>query len=109
MLAAFLGYKFGQELADVYASHDIFAFPSVTDTFGIVIIEAMCNGLPVAGYNVPGPKDVIEKGVTGFINDDLQQAILQCQQLDRKYIQASSRDKWSWANCYDILHTHFHA
>jgi glycosyltransferase involved in cell wall biosynthesis len=105
----FLGYKFGQELADVYASHDIFAFPSVTDTFGIVIIEAMCNGLPVAGYNVPGPKDVIEKGVTGFINDDLQQAILQCQQLDRKYIQSSSREKWSWANCYDILHTHFHA
>jgi len=105
----YLGYKFGQELADTYAAHDVFAFPSLTDTFGIVMIEAMSNGLPVAGYNVPGPKDVIEPGITGFIDDDLQQAIEQCPQLDRKAIQQQAREKWSWGKCYDILHRNFHA
>jgi len=105
----YLGYKFGQELADTYAAHDVFAFPSLTDTFGIVMIEAMSNGLPVAGYNVPGPKDVIESGITGFIDDDLQQAIEQCPQLDRKAIQQQAREKWSWGKCYDILHRNFHA
>lgn len=105
----YLGYKFGQELAETYAAHDVFAFPSLTDTFGIVMIEAMCNGLPVAGYNVPGPIDVVEPGVTGYIDDDLLQAILKCQDLDKQAIQQQSREKWSWANCYDIFHNHFHA
>lgn len=105
----YLGYKFGQELADTYAAHDVFAFPSLTDTFGIVMIEAMCNGLPVAGYNVPGPIDVVEPGVNGYIDDNLLEAILKCQDLDKQSIQQQSREKWSWANCYDIFHTHFHA
>jgi 1,2-diacylglycerol 3-alpha-glucosyltransferase/glucuronosyltransferase len=105
----FLGYKFGQALADVYAQHDIFAFPSRTDTFGIVMIEAMCNGLPVAGYDVAGPRDVIENGVTGYINQDLQSAIVDCKQLDRQNIKQNARQKWSWGNCFDIFFNHFHA
>lgn len=99
----YLGYKFGKELADIYTEHDIFAFPSRTDTFGIVMIEAMCNGLPVAGYPVPGPIDVIEHGVTGYINDDLRQAIINCAQLDHQIIKQTARQKWSWARCFDIF------
>lgn len=102
----FVGYKFGQELADIYAQHDVFAFPSVTDTFGIVMIEAMCNGLPVAGYNVAGPKDVIEPNVTGVISEELDQSILDCQPLDRQAIKQRSRQKWSWDRCFDIFSRH---
>lgn len=103
----FLGYKFGQELADIYANNDVFAFPSLTDTFGIVMIEAMCNGLPVAGHNVPGPKDVIEHGITGIINDNLYAGILDCQPLNRQAIQANAIKKWSWNRCFDIFQRHF--
>jgi glycosyltransferase involved in cell wall biosynthesis len=72
-----------------------------------VMIEAMCNGLPVAGYNVPGPRDVIEQGVTGAISDNLHESILQCQSLDRKNIQQKSTKKWSWNRCFDIFMHHF--
>lgn len=105
----FLGYKFGKELADIYADHDIFAFPSRTDTFGIVMIEAMCNGLPVAGYHVAGPIDVIEHRVTGYIDDDLHHAIVSCKQLDHQSIRQTARKKWSWSNCFDIFSVNFHA
>lgn len=105
----FLGYKFGKELADIYAQHDIFAFPSRTDTFGIVMIEAMCNGLPVAGFDVPGPRDVIEHGVTGFFSHDLYLSIVHCQQLNRTKIKQNARKKWSWSRCFDIFSNHFHA
>lgn len=106
---SFLGYKFGKDLADIYTEHDIFAFPSRTDTFGIVMIEAMCNGLPVAGYQVPGPIDVIEPGVTGHMSDELQNAINQCKDLNRHTIKEKARKQWSWANCFDIFFKHFHA
>ncbi len=102
----FVGYKFGQELADLYAENDVFAFPSLTDTFGIVMIEAMCNGLPVAGFDVAGPKDVIERGTTGVIADDFYQAITQCQHLDREEIKQRARKKWSWSRCFDIFSRH---
>jgi glycosyltransferase involved in cell wall biosynthesis len=105
----FLGYKFGKELADIYAEHDIFAFPSCTDTFGIVMIEAMCNGLPVAGFDVAGPRDVIEHGVTGFYSNDLYLSIVHCQKLNRHNIKHSSRKKWCWSHCFDIFFNHFHA
>ena len=105
----YLGYQFGKTLADIYTEHDIFAFPSRTDTFGIVMIEAMCNGLPVAGHHVAGPIDVIQHGVTGYINDDLRQAIINCAQLDHQIIKQTARQKWSWAHCFDIFSTHFHA
>jgi glycosyltransferase involved in cell wall biosynthesis len=105
----FLGYKFGKELADIYAQHDIFAFPSRTDTFGIVMIEAMCNGLPVAGFDVAGPRDVIENGVTGYYSHNLYLSITHCQKLDRTKIMQNARNKWSWSHCFDIFSSHFHA
>jgi len=102
----FAGYQFGKSLAEIYAVHDVFAFPSHTDTFGIVMIEAMCNGLPVAAYNVAGPKDVIKQGVTGAMHANLHSAILECKTLDRQTIQQTSRSKWSWDHCFDIFVKH---
>jgi glycosyltransferase involved in cell wall biosynthesis len=105
----FLGYKFAEELADIYATHDIFAFPSFTDTFGIVMIEAMCNGLPVASYHVAGPKDVIEHGITGIMSDNLYDSIIACKTLNRENIKQKAKQTWSWDHCYDIFMYHLHS
>lgn len=66
---AFTGLKTGEELASLYASADIFAFPSVTETFGQVVLEAMASGLPVLGFDSPGVRDLIEQAVSGFLAD----------------------------------------
>lgn len=102
----FTGYKFGKELSKIYSENDVFAFPSLTDTFGIVIIEALCNGLPVAGYRVTGPQDIIEYGVTGYMvqtGNSLISAIDKCKSLDNVEVQNISVKKWTWQNCFDIF------
>lgn len=68
--ALFVGKKIGKELAEHYRSADIFAFPSRTDTFGIVLIEALASGLPIAAYNVTGPKDIITEPLLGALDDN---------------------------------------
>lgn len=78
----FTGVLFGRELARTLAGGDVFVFPSRTDTFGLVLLEAMACGLPVAAYPVQGPLDVIEHGVSGFLSEDLREAILAALQLD---------------------------
>jgi glycosyltransferase involved in cell wall biosynthesis len=80
--AYFLGSKQGEKLADIYASADVFVFPSRTDTFGIVMIEAMASGLPVAAYPVPGPIDVVAPGA-GVLDEDLRAACLKALTLSR--------------------------
>jgi glycosyltransferase involved in cell wall biosynthesis len=80
--AHFLGARFGAELAAAYAAADVFVFPSRTDTFGLVMIEAMACGTPVAAYPVTGPLDVLRPGV-GVMDDDLDAAIAQALTLDR--------------------------
>lgn len=77
----FEGYKFGEELASYIASGDVFVFPSLTDTFGVVMLEAMACGLPVAAFPVTGPRDVVRNGVTGILNEDLAIACEQALQL----------------------------
>ena len=102
----FTGYKFGDELKQIYAENDIFVFPSLTDTFGIVTIEALCNGLPVAAYRVTGPQDIIEYGVTGYLSmygNGLQSAIEKCKSLDNVKVQELSIKRWTWNNCFDIF------
>ena len=69
--AVFAGYRFGEDLAAHLAAADVMVFPSRTDTFGLVNLEAMACGVPVAAYPVTGPIDVIEDGVTGALDDDL--------------------------------------
>lgn len=73
----FVGMKIGEELAHYYAAADIFIFPSRTDTFGLVLIEALACGVPVAAYPVPGPLDVIEHSDVGVLHQDLQTAVNQ--------------------------------
>jgi glycosyltransferase involved in cell wall biosynthesis len=98
----FLGYRQGEALANCYASADVFAFPSRSDTFGLVIIEALSTGTPCAAYPVTGPIDIIEPGVTGFMHEELSVAINRCLELDRDIVQQSSM-KWTWDNCWQIF------
>lgn len=79
----FTGVRYGEELAGCLASADVFVFPSRTDTFGLVMLEAMACGLPVAAYPVSGPVDVIEHGRTGILHQDLGLAIRAAVSLDR--------------------------
>jgi glycosyltransferase involved in cell wall biosynthesis len=79
--AVFLGYLTGEKLAQAYASADVFVFPSTTDTFGNVILEAQASGLPVIVSDLGGPKELVEEGKTGFVTrahdaDDLARAII---------------------------------
>lgn len=78
----FEGYKFGKELATYIASGDVFVFPSLTDTFGVVMLEAMACGLPVAAFPVTGPRDVVRNGVTGVLNENLESAALEALKLN---------------------------
>ena len=72
--AAFRGFRYGEDLARHLASADVMVFPSITDTFGLVNLEAMACGVPVAAFPVPGPIDVVEDGVTGALDWDLAAA-----------------------------------
>jgi glycosyltransferase involved in cell wall biosynthesis len=74
--AVFLGSRTGEQLADAYAAADVFVFPSRTDTFGLVLLEALASGLPVAAFPVMGPRDVIGKAPVGVLSEDLQVACL---------------------------------
>jgi glycosyltransferase involved in cell wall biosynthesis len=74
--AVFLGARHGEELARAYAAADVFVFPSRTDTFGLVLLEALASGLPVAAFPVTGPRDVIGAAPVGSLHDDLQVACL---------------------------------
>ncbi len=81
--ARFLGTRTGAELASVYAACDAFVFPSLTDTFGIVLLEALACGLPVAAFPVPGPLDVIGTSGVGVLDNDLRAACLRALTLSR--------------------------
>ncbi|MNY04814.1 GDP-mannose-dependent alpha-mannosyltransferase [compost metagenome] len=93
--AKFLGARFGEDLARCFADADVFVFPSWTDTFGLVILEAMGAGTPVAAYPAHGPIDIIPGSGAGFIDDDLKTACLKALELDRKDVRAYA-EKFSW-------------
>lgn len=96
--AKFTGPKFGDELAQHYADADVFVFPSFTDTFGLVILEAMAAGTPVAGFMAPGPKDIIPNSGAGAVNDDLKVACLEALKCDRG-VTRKYAEKFSWRAC----------
>jgi glycosyltransferase involved in cell wall biosynthesis len=93
--AVFLGFKFGVELAQALSSADVFVFPSRTDTFGLVLLEAMACGTPVAAYPVTGPIDVVAPGVTGVLDEDLSKAALAALALDREGCRRVA-STWTW-------------
>lgn len=94
----FTGPKFGDELARLYASASVFVFPSRTDTFGLVLLEALASGVPVAAYNVTGPKDVVDDPAVGVLGDDLQSAALAALELDSVRCRNHAL-RYSWPNC----------
>lgn len=78
----FVGPVEREELACYYAASDVFVFPSKTETFGMVMLEANASGIPVAAFPVPGPLDYIENGVNGFLYEDLASAIERCYSIE---------------------------
>lgn len=94
----FTGFKTGEELAQLLAAADVFVFPSRTDTFGLVIIEALACGVPVAAFPVQGPIDIIENGVSGFLDEDLQKAALATLALRPEACRAAAM-KYTWETC----------
>lgn len=99
----FRGAEVGEDLALSYANADIFVFPSKTDTFGIVMLEAMASGLPVAAFPVTGPKDVIVNGVNGWMDNDLEVAINKALQVDSTLCVNYTKDHYSWEKSADIF------
>lgn len=98
----FVGFKRGEELATYYANADVFVFPSRWETFGIVMIESMACGTPVAAYPVQGPQDVVDHGVTGYLRENLKQAITECLTLNRYDVLIAS-NRWSWDTAWTIF------
>ena len=96
--AEFLGALFGKELAEAYAKADCFVFPSKTDTFGLVLIEALASGTPVAAYPVQGPLDVISDAPVGRLDNDLKTACLAALDADPDACRAYAMN-FSWEAC----------
>jgi len=98
----FTGAKSGEELAAHYASADVFVFPSRTDTFGLVMLEAMASGIPVAAYPVTGPLDVVTSGVSGILDEDLAKAARAALDLDRTKVRKDAF-RFSWAKTAELF------
>jgi glycosyltransferase involved in cell wall biosynthesis len=98
----FTGFKTGIDLARYYANAEVFVFPSQWETFGIVMIEAMACGTPVAAFPCQGPEDVIDEGITGCMNNDLKQAVKDALMLNRQKVWEGS-SRWSWENAWKIF------
>jgi len=98
----FTGFKTGTALAEYYANADVFVFPSRWETFGIVMIEAMACGTPVAAYPCQGPEDVVDEGITGCMNEDLKQAVTDALMLDRQKVWEGS-GRWTWDKAWEIF------
>ncbi|MGH6760197.1 MAG: glycosyltransferase family 4 protein [Phyllobacterium sp.] len=100
--AVFVGKKEGDDLARYYAAADVFVFPSRTDTFGLVLLEAIASGLPVAAFPVPGAKDVISATGAGILSEDLSEACLAALKMG-KLDPEKCLGGFSWEACADIF------
>jgi len=81
--AIFLGPRQGEALAETYAAADVFVFPSRTDTFGLVLLEALASGVPVAAFPAPAPRDVLGSAPVGVLDEDLRAACLGALEISR--------------------------
>lgn len=94
----FVGVRFGGDLARHYADADVFVFPSRTDTFGLVILEALACGTPVAAFDAPGPIDILPGSGAGAALPDLQAAFQEAVVIDRAAARRHA-EKYSWRAC----------
>ena len=99
--AVFVGAKFGEELAAHYTAGDVFVFPSLTDTFGLVMIEALAAGLPVAAYPVTGPIDVVGGADCAALDPDLAQAVERALLIPRERCRAFAA-RYTWARTVEL-------
>lgn len=93
--AVYTGAKFGSDLAAHYAAADVFVFPSRTDTFGLVILEALASGVPVAAFPVQGPLDVLGDAPAGVMDEDLGAACRRAQAIPAEIARAHAQ-KFTW-------------
>ncbi len=103
--AIFVGPKKGEELSRYYANSDCFVFPSLTDTFGLVLLEALASGLPVAAFPVQGPIDVIGESGAGVLDEDLQKAAQKALTISREKCRNYATN-FTWEKSADIFMRH---
>lgn len=103
----FTGVLDQHQLATLYNAADVFVFPSKTDTFGLVLLEAMACGCPVAAYPVTGPVDVIDHSPAGALDEDLRIACLKALSIDRAVARRHA-ERWSWEACTRQFLSHLH-
>lgn len=103
----FTGVLEGEELACSYASADVFVFPSRTDTFGMVILEAMASGVPVAALPVTGPRDLVTQHVSGVLSEDLALAAREALSLDRSRVREAAQ-AFSWETAARMFLSNIH-
>jgi glycosyltransferase involved in cell wall biosynthesis len=101
----FVGQKHGQELVEHYGAADVFVFPSSTDTFGLVLLEALACGTPVAAFPVTGPIDGVRDDKIGALDEDLHRAVSRALTLDRKDCREYAL-QFSWESCARTLLQH---
>ena len=97
--AVFFGYRHGRELGELYAAADLFVFPSRTDTFGVVMIEALASGLPVAARPVTGPLDIITSAKLGALDHDLGKAVARTLATGDPAACAAEGRTYTWEKC----------
>lgn len=101
--ARFLGrYEVGKEFVDQLSICDVFVFPSRTETFGLVVLEALACGIPVAAHDVMGPRDIITEGKDGYLSDNLADAAKKCLTLSRDDCRVKAL-QYSWALSADLF------
>jgi glycosyltransferase involved in cell wall biosynthesis len=101
----FVGFLTGEPLAQHLAAADVFVFPSLTDTFGIVLLDALASGIPVAAFPVTGPMDVITSDKVGKLDQNLKKAIIDALQLDAQDCRNYALN-YSWKKCTEQFFNH---
>ena len=101
--ARFVGERHGEDLARSYAEADVFVFPSLTDTFGLVLLESLASGVPIAAYPVTGPADVLQGAPPGVgaLDHDLQAAALRALATGNRAACRTHAERFSWRACAD--------